>query len=124
MPKIHSPEELPHWISTRDKRKRLDLVNEVIQGTTLIKGDKIYYPPDNAGSAHWHRDAVEVKYILRGSATFIIDDQAYEVREGHALLLKPGEVHHNKTSPDEELEFVEFWVPPAQVSDWVNTRDP
>jgi quercetin dioxygenase-like cupin family protein len=123
MAKIYTPEELPHLSSTRDKRKRIDLINESIHGTTSIKGDMIVYPPDNAGSAHYHKDAYEFKFVLRGSGTFHIGQEAVELRAGHIMFLYPGDVHFFETSPDEDLAFVEFWLPPPQETVWINPDD-
>ena len=124
MAKIFAPEALPHLKSTRDKRKRVDLVNEKLQGTTAIKGDMIVYPPENAGSAHYHADAYEFKFVLRGSGIFHIGKETVNLRAGHVIFLKPGDVHFFETSPDEDLAFVEFWLPPAQKTVWVDPNDP
>jgi len=122
--KIFAPEALPHLSSTRDKRKRVDLVNDELQGTTAIKGDMIVYPPDNAGSAHYHADAFEFKFVLRGSGTFHIGQKMVNLKAGHIIFLEPGDVHFFHTSPDEDLAFVEFWLPPTQETVWVNPKDP
>ncbi len=111
MARIYAPEALPHLRSTRDKRKRVDLVTEELHGTNAIKGDMIVYPPENAGSPHYHKDAVEFKFVLRGSGTFHVGKETFRLRAGHIMFLKPGEVHFFETSPDEDLAFVEFWAP-------------
>ena len=49
MAKIFAPDELPHLSSTRDNRKRIDLITEELQGTQAILGDMIVYPPENIG---------------------------------------------------------------------------
>ena len=124
MAKIYAPDALPHLTSTRDKRQRIDLVNEELQGTIAIRGDMIVYPPENAGSAHYHADAWEFKFVLRGSGTYHIGHETVELRAGHAMFMAPGEAHFFETSPDEDLAFVEFWLPPAQETVWVNPNDP
>lgn len=124
MAKVFAPKELPHLRSTRDKRKRIDLISEQLQGTQAILGDMIVYPPDNVGSAHYHRGAAEIKYILRGSGTYNIEGKAYQVHEGHIILLEKGEVHHFTTDPGEDLVFLEFWLPAAKDTAWVNPEDP
>lgn len=124
MAKIFAPDELPRLSSTRDKRKRIDLISEALQGTQAILGDMIVYPPENIGSAHYHRGAVEIKYILRGSGTYHIEGVPYEVRAGHVILLDRGEVHHFTTGPGEDLVFLEFWIPAAKDTAWVNPEDP
>jgi len=124
MAKIFKPEELPHLQSTRDKRKRIDLISEALQGTQAILGDMIVYPPENVGSPHYHRGAAEIKYLLRGSATFNIGGEDHHLREGHIIVLKPGEVHHCRTGSGEDLAFLEFWIPAAKDTAWVDPQDP
>jgi quercetin dioxygenase-like cupin family protein len=124
MAKIFAPDELPHLSSTRDKRQRIDLITEELHGTQAIRGDMIVYPPENTGSPHYHRGAVEIKYVLRGSGTFDIDGELYQVRAGHMILLERGEVHHFTTNPGEDLAFLEFWIPAAKDTAWVDPEDP
>ncbi len=124
MARIFAPESLPKLKSTRDKRKRIDLVNESLQGTTSIKGDMIVYPPNNVGSAHYHADAYEFKYVLRGKGTFHIGQETIQLREGHIMFMSPGDVHFFETSLDDDLAFVEFWLPPPKETIWVDPNDP
>jgi len=124
MAKIFAPDDLPQLRSTRDKRKRIDLISEDLQGTQAIRADMIVYPPENTGSPHYHRGAVEIKYVLRGSGTFNIEGEPTHVREGHMILLERGEVHHFTTDPGEDLAFLEFWLPAAKDTAWVNPEDP
>lgn len=124
MARIFAPEQLPKLHSTRDKRKRIDLVTPETVGTTALRGDMIVYPPSNAGSPHFHRDAHEVKVVLRGSGTYHIGDETVELRAGHIIWMMPGDIHFFETSPDEDLAFVEFWLPPTNDTVWVNSDDP
>jgi len=124
MAKIFAPDALPKLKSIRDKRQRVDLINDELQGTTAIRGDMIVYPPENAGSAHYHADAWEFKFVLRGSGTYHIGQETVELRAGHAMFMAPGDVHFFETSPDEDLAFVEFWLPPPQETVWGNPNDP
>jgi quercetin dioxygenase-like cupin family protein len=124
MAKIFTPDELPHFRSTRDKRKRVDLITHKLQGTRAILGDLIVYPAENVGSAHYHQGAVEIKYVLRGNATFNIDGAEYPVRQGNIIVLDRGEVHHFATEAGEDLAFLEFWLPAAKDTAWVDPKDP
>ena len=124
MAKIFAPDELPRLNSTRDKRKRIDLITEKLQGTQAILGDMIVYPPENVGSPHYHRGAVEIKYVLRGGGTFNIEGEAYQVHQGNIIVLKRGEVHHFITEADDDLAFLEFWLPAAKDTAWVDPEDP
>lgn len=124
MARIFAPEELPHLRSTRDKRKRVDLVNESLQGTTAIRGDMIVYPPENVGSAHYHKSAHEFKFVLRGSSTYHISGETLTLRAGHVIFMRPGEVHHMETGSEEGVAFVEFWLPAQRDTVWVNPEDP
>ena len=61
--------ELPHLVSTRDTRDRLDLVtDDVPVGARQIRADRIVYHPGDTAAAHYHTDCHHVFCVLAGSA--------------------------------------------------------
>jgi YesN/AraC family two-component response regulator len=42
---------------------------------------------------HFNHDNLEMKYILEGSCTYLIDDRRYEVKEGDIIFCNPNIVH-------------------------------
>lgn len=124
MARIFQAEELPRLRSTRDKRKRVDLVTQETVGAVGLRGDLIVYPPQNEGSPHYHPDVTEVKLVLRGSGTFFINGVGRRLRAGDLVVLRPDDVHHFRTEAQEDLAFVEFWIPGDRQTVWVNPEDP
>ncbi|NMB97695.1 MAG: AraC family transcriptional regulator [Clostridiaceae bacterium] len=56
---------------------------------------------------HWH-DEVEIIYVLKGSVTFIVETQTYNVQERDILIIKSGEIHRCYGGVDCDLIIIEF----------------
>lgn len=56
----------------------------VVRRRTLPKGASI--------GAHQH-DKDEVYYVVSGAGAYTLDDETFDVRAGHALLVRPGHTH-------------------------------
>jgi quercetin dioxygenase-like cupin family protein len=116
--------ELPHLVSTRDTRDRLDLVtDDVPVGATLIRADRIIYHPGDTAAAHYHTDCHHVFCVLAGSGLLYTDDAATRLSAGDSALVGPGEVHWFENDRQEEFSFVEFWAPPPTQTIWTVTGD-
>jgi quercetin dioxygenase-like cupin family protein len=145
--KVFSAADLPHLVSTRDTRDRLDLVTaDVPVGATLIRADRIIYHPGDTAAAHYHSDCHHVFCVLAGSGLLFAGDHAGDgadtpagestagestAREitaqrltaGDSALVGPGEVHWFENDSAEEFSFVEFWAPPPSATVWTVTGD-
>ena len=82
------------------------------------------YPPDNKGSPHYHADAYEFKYVLRGQGTFNLNEKQIDVRSGHIIFLSSGDILFFETKEEQEIAIVEFWFPPPKKTMWLNQNDP
>ncbi len=122
--KVLTAGELPHLVSTRDTRDRLDLVtDDVPVGATLIRADRIIYHPGDTAAAHYHTDCHHVFCVLAGSGLLYSGDAAHRLGAGDSALVGPGEVHWFENDRGEEFSFVEFWAPPPTGTVWTVTGD-
>jgi quercetin dioxygenase-like cupin family protein len=122
--KAFAATELPHLVSTRDTRDRLDLVtDDVPVGATQLRADRIVYHPGDTAAAHYHSDCHHVFCVLAGSGLLYTDDQAYRLEAGMSALVGPGEVHWFEDDTGENFSFVEFWAPPPTGTVWTVSGD-
>lgn len=63
-------------------------------------------PPGTAENVHYHKLSQQVFYILKGLATFEIDDQIYEVKAGESIHILPLSKHCILNKGEEELHFL------------------
>ncbi len=63
-------------------------------------------PPGTAEKVHYHKLSQQVFYILKGLATFEIDDQIYEVKPGESIHILPLSKHCIRNKGREELHFL------------------
>jgi quercetin dioxygenase-like cupin family protein len=122
--KAFAAAELPHLISTRDTRDRLDLVTENVPvGARAIRADRIRYHPGDTAAAHYHTDCHHVFCVLAGSGLLYADEEAHRLNAGDSALVGPGEVHWFENDTGENFSFVEFWAPPPSQTIWTVTGD-
>jgi quercetin dioxygenase-like cupin family protein len=122
--KVFAAAELPHLVSTRDTRDRLDVVTENVPvGARAIRADRIVYHPGDTAAAHYHTDCHHVFCILAGSGLLYTDEAAHRLEAGDCALVGPGEVHWFENDTGENFSFVEFWAPPPTETIWTVTGD-
>ncbi len=122
--KVFAADELPHLVSTRDTRDRLDLVTENVPvGARAIRADRIIYHPGDTAAAHYHTDCHHVFCVLAGSGLLYCPEHAHRLDAGDSALVGPGEVHWFENDTGEEFSFVEFWAPPPAETIWTVTGD-
>jgi quercetin dioxygenase-like cupin family protein len=122
--KVFAAAELPHLVSTRDTRDRLDLVTENVPvGARTIRADRIIYHPGDTAAAHYHTDCHHVFCVLAGSGLLYDGAHAHRLDAGDSALVGPGEVHWFENDTGENFSFVEFWAPPPAETIWTVTGD-
>jgi quercetin dioxygenase-like cupin family protein len=121
---VFAAAELPHLVSTRDTRDRLDLVTENVPvGARAIRADRIVYHPGDTAAAHYHTDCHHVFCVLAGSGLLYTGEEANRLRAGDSALVGPGEVHWFENDTGENFSFVEFWAPPPAETVWTVAGD-
>jgi quercetin dioxygenase-like cupin family protein len=122
--KVFAVGELPHLVSTRDTRDRLDLVTENVPvGARAIRADRIVYHPGDTAAAHYHTDCHHVFCVLAGSGLLYDGEHAHRLEAGDSAMVGPGEVHWFENDTAENFSFVEFWAPPPTETIWTVTGD-
>jgi mannose-6-phosphate isomerase-like protein (cupin superfamily) len=122
--KAFAADELPHLVSTRDTRDRLDLVTENVPvGARAIRADRIIYHPGDTAAAHYHTDCHHVFCVLAGSGLLYDGERAHRLNAGDSALVGPGGLHWFENDTGENFSFVEFWAPPPTETIWTVTGD-
>ncbi len=87
------------------------LWGESCDGWHLLKSDSLSIiqekmPPNTEEGLHFHSKAQQFFFILKGTATFEVDNEIYSVEEGNGFHVQANEIHRifNKTTMD--LEFI------------------
>jgi quercetin dioxygenase-like cupin family protein len=108
----------PVLASEHDARKRIYVATPKLFGTHAIKGEIIIYPPDTQAADHHHQGAEHFMYVLQGRGTAYADDAPIKVRKGDLIYYGDGERHHLRSEGDEDMVFVEFFVPGQYKTIW------
>src|SRR5690348_10514222 len=102
--KVFAAAELPHLMSTRDTRDRLDLVTENVPvGAQAIRADRIIYHPGDTAAAHYHTDCHHVFCVLAGSGLLYDGEHAHRLEARDSALVAPGELHWFENDTEENF---------------------
>jgi quercetin dioxygenase-like cupin family protein len=110
----------PTLDSEHDARKRIYLVTPTLFGTKAVKGEMIIYPPGTEASNHHHEGAEHFQYFVSGNGTALLDGEPHAVRAGDVLYNYEFERHNFVNDGDEDMIFVEYFVPAECRTVWVN----
>jgi len=110
----------PTLDSEHDARKRIYLVTPTLFGTKAVKGEMIIYPPGTQASNHHHEGAEHFQYFVSGRGTALLDGKPQPVRAGDVLYNYEFEPHNFINDGDEDMIFVEYFVPAECRTVWVN----
>ncbi len=101
-----------------DARKRIYMLTPKLSGTKVAKGEMIIYPPETMASNHHHEGAEHFQVILKGSATFHLNEQPHKVKAGDTVYIYDYERHFIINDGDEDLIFIEYFVPGVYKTTW------
>ncbi len=65
-----------------------------------------WMPPNSKEQLHFHRNAQQIFFILKGKATFIVDREVFEVAENSGFHITPNKNHLIENKSDMDLEFL------------------
>jgi len=88
-----------------------EILGQAASGTEGHSLAKITIPPGNASARHFHKKSEESYLILSGIASLVIDDQAFALTAGEAVLIEANEIHQIKNEHDQDLVFLAVCVP-------------
>ena len=103
-----------------DARKRVYVVTPKLFGTRAIKGEIIIYPPGTQASNHHHEGAEHFMYVLKGRGTAYANEKPIPLRKGDLIAYGDRERHYLKSEGDEDMVFVEFFVPGEYRTVWAD----
>jgi mannose-6-phosphate isomerase-like protein (cupin superfamily) len=70
-------------------------------------------PPGTREQLHYHREAEQFFYILKGTATFHIDGEVLVLNKNEGIQVIQGSRHYIKNGTTEELSFLVISAPPT-----------
>lgn len=63
-------------------------------------------PPGTAESLHYHKNAQQVFFILKGIATFEVEGQFFSIKESEGFHIPAGKKHRIVNNANADLEFI------------------
>ncbi|MEH6306233.1 cupin domain-containing protein [Olivibacter sp. CPCC 100613] len=80
-------------------------------GWHLVESDALsiiqeIMPPDRSEKLHYHEYAQQFFYILKGTASFEIDGEIFEVTENTGFHVFPKQKHRILNKTNSQLEFI------------------
>jgi mannose-6-phosphate isomerase-like protein (cupin superfamily) len=93
-------------------------------GWNLVDEDSIsvkqeLMPAGTKELKHYHHKAQQFFYILKGKATFEIEESIVEINEGEGLHIEAGKKHRVLNQGSEDLEFI-LCSQPSTKNDRIN----
>jgi quercetin dioxygenase-like cupin family protein len=109
--------------SEHDERSRIYMATRGLTGTEAYRGEMIRYPSGTAAPAHHHEGAEHFQYVLTGTGTAVLAGVEHILSAGDVLYNYENEVHSFFNDRDDELSFVEFFVPGGCKTVWAPGAD-
>ncbi len=93
-------------------------------GWTLVEEDSLSVklermPAHTAETMHYHEKALQFFFILKGEATFEIDNKQVTAKVSEGVHVKPGHRHRILNHAEEDLEFI-LSSQPSSKGDRIN----
>lgn len=116
---LHVSEMEPAPVKTDEGWRDMDirfLVREDNAGSTEVCWWRTVFSPGSAHERHYHPNAAEVLYVIRGRGGAGTGELEHEVTEGTVQYIPKGAVHWLRNlSEDEELEIVGCYAPAGNL---------
>jgi quercetin dioxygenase-like cupin family protein len=110
--------------SEHDARTRIYMATRTLTGTSAYRGEMICYPPNTQAPAHHHEGAEHFQYVMSGTCTAMLGDETLSLSAGDVLYNYEMEVHSFLNDSDNDLVFVEFFVPGGCKTIWAPGANP
>ncbi|HEY6978819.1 MAG TPA: cupin domain-containing protein [Chitinophagaceae bacterium] len=78
----------------------------ILADTESLSVKQELMPPLTAEILHYHEKAQQFFFILKGIATFEVEEQGFTVTAGQGLHIKAGNKHRIINNSGEDLEFL------------------
>ena len=124
MAKLFKKNDLPNFISTRDKRERLDLITENVPvEAKYLRADRIIYHEGDSCARHYHIGSHHVFVMLEGEGHILTPESKQLLKEGDVALIEPEEIHWFENNSEGNFKFIEFWAPPPTETIRIDEKD-
>lgn len=92
---------------------------DVCDGWHLVESDSLSViqekmPSGTSENLHYHHDAQQFFFILRGTATFEIEHEVFEVQAGQGFHVLPKKKHRISNNTDNDLDFLVISEPKSR----------
>jgi quercetin dioxygenase-like cupin family protein len=118
---INVEEMRPADVRAEEGWRKMDirfLVSDSSGGARHVCWWRTVFPPGAAHERHYHPNAEEVLYVLRGRGAAGTDDTEHEVTAGTAQYIPAGVTHWLRNASDtEDLEIVGCYAPVASLEE-------
>lgn len=118
---IHVDEMAPAGVKPEDGWRKMDirfLISGDSGGSRSVCMWRTVFPPGAAHERHYHPNAEEALYVLRGRGAAGTGDEEHEVTAGTAQHIPAGAVHWMRNLSDtEELEIVGTYTPVSSLDE-------
>jgi quercetin dioxygenase-like cupin family protein len=103
-------QELPLSPTSHDTNvfKKTMIANGVIPKLTTFSVG--YLEAHQKTSEHVHQTMYEVFYMLQGSADFLVVGKGNILKAGQAIMIEPGESHHQENHADQQASWLYFGI--------------
>jgi len=102
-------QEEKEWLERKNYFKKI-LLNE---GEIKSKGNLVQIVkvnPHTEIKAHYHKETIEIYYILKGSAILFFGDKRFNAKSGDVFLCEPNDTHGVINDSEEEFVLLVFKV--------------
>ena len=118
---LHVSEMEPAPVKSEDGWHDMDIrfiVNRDNAGATEVCFWRTVFPPGAAHERHYHPNAAEVFFILRGRGGAGTEDEEHEVTPGTVQYIPPGVTHWMRNlETEDELELVGCYAPAGSLDE-------
>lgn len=83
----------------------------ILKDTQHLSVKQEIMPSGTAEKLHFHKEAEQFFYILKGEAVFYINEKKLSVKEGESISVMPESKHYISNESEEELEFLVVSAP-------------
>lgn len=101
-----------------------ELIGRAVENTTDRHSVAyVILPPGKSSLPHFHPEAEESYYLLKGRGLLILDGKSREVGVGDLIFIKPEQIHQIQCRGEENLEFLAICVPAWEPDNSVFIKD-
>lgn len=84
----------------------IEMINAETAGSSKLSFAMLIIEPGERSRRHFHKETEEIYYILSGQGRVEIDNETFDIRQGHAIFLPIGSYHQISNTGDQKLIFV------------------